>query len=148
MAILVCGQCDKYPAMDDDYLCKECRQAEFPLQPRAKVGNILDLAVQANADQPSHVVVFAHQEEDSPWVIMRIGILDLTQFNRINTVEVKLEYAIWATTGAVHEMKYGEVEDEPIHPAVYLKCFRCEDPWNDFPHSSGRGNWDLDDKYA
>lgn len=142
MALLVCGQCDKNLAMDNDYLCKECRLFEHPAQPRAKVGNILDLAVQANADQPSHVVVLTHQEEDSPWVIMRIGILDLTQFPRTSTVEIKLEYAIWVTTGAVYEMKYGEVADDPIHPSVYLQCFKCEDPWNDVPWTSGKGKWD------
>lgn len=126
-----CGECDA-TAMEDDYLCKECRARVFPVKPRSKVGDILDLAVQANADQQPHVVITAHQEEDSPWVIMRIAVLELTQFPKISTCEIKLEYAIWVETGAVYEMKYGEVGDDPIHPAVYMDCFKIDDPWYDY----------------
>lgn len=128
---MLCGECSE-KAMEDDYLCRECRQLVFPVQPRTKVGNILDIAVQANADMQTHVVVAAHQEEDSPWVIMRICELELSQFPRVSTCEIKLEYAIWVETGAVHEMKYGEVEDEPIHPAVYMDCFKLDDPWKKY----------------
>lgn len=140
-----CAECDKLAA-PDDYLCQDCRDNAFPVirSARDKVGRILDLAVQANKDQPSYVAVFAHQDENSPWVTMRIGILELTQFPRTSTVEIKLEYAIWIETGAVYEVKYGEAGDDPIHPSVYEKCFKIEDPWASVPHSSGLGNWDFD----
>jgi len=121
-----CGSCHNAKAQADDYLCAECREAMVPIPVRHKIAEILDLAAQVNKtdEYDLKVVVMTSQEERSPWVMLYVGELELSQFPRTNIVRQHKEFAIWESTGALYECQHGEVGDDPIPQAEwrnYLK---------------------------
>ena len=140
---MTCAECNE-PVLEGDYLCSVHRGELEPIEVRDTIARYVDMAMQLNQSSsdpmdpeadPIHTpTVAVEDQKQGPWVLMDIGFMDNRGDDMFGSrqFKVKKAFAIFKATGALHEIKYGEVMDDPILEKDYRKMLTLDKsdwPW-------------------
>lgn len=113
-----------------DYLCGFCRLKAEPLtQTPSTILNLIGYIVELNREESyihswedeheAHPLVTVRRPIGSQWTHVNLSIEETTEFPNITQLRVVKEFVIWGSSPDIYEVKYGEVEDEPIPESEY-----------------------------